>query len=119
VDQARSQVLRFGGAKYIFRGHDFCVYCIFKTNFSGNKKIWGSQKKFGGTAPECLRVYGPVVDPVQWPLGLFHLSLQPWLKPLVTTLIIAMQNKKCKKEDILTFLNVLGDFSFLMKIVDM
>jgi len=51
------------------------------------------------------------VDPVQWPVGLFHLSLPPWLKPLLTSLIIiAMQNKKCKKEDILTFLNVLGDY---------
>jgi len=48
---ARSQVLRFEGAKYIFRGHDFCFYYIFKTNVSGNKKIWGSQKKFGGAVP--------------------------------------------------------------------
>jgi len=39
----------------------------------------------------------------------FYLSLPPWLKPLVTPLIIAMSNKKCKREDILTFLNVLGD----------
>jgi len=49
-----------------------------------------------------------LVDPVQWPVGPFYLSLPPWLKPFVTPLIIFVQNKKCKKEDILTFLNVLG-----------
>jgi len=42
--------------------------------------------------------------------GPFYLSLPPRLKPLVTPVIIAMQNKKCKKEDILTILNVLGDY---------
>ena len=30
--------------------HDFCYY-IFKTNFSGNKKPWGTQKKFEGALP--------------------------------------------------------------------
>jgi len=34
----------------------------------------------------------------------------PWFKPLITVLIIAMQHKKCKKEDMLTFLNVLGEY---------
>ena len=35
---------------------------------------------------------------------------------MVTPLIIAMQNKKCTKEDILTFFNVLGEyFIFLEK----
>ena len=51
-----------------------------------------------------------VVGPVQWPVGFFNLSLLPWRKTLVTPLIIAMQNKKCKKEEILTFLNVLEDY---------
>jgi len=27
--QARSQVLKFGVAKYILGGQDFCLYCIF------------------------------------------------------------------------------------------
>jgi len=48
--------------------------------------------------------------PVQRPVGPFYLCLPPWLKPLVTPLIIAMQNKKYKKEDILTSLNVLEDY---------
>jgi len=52
--QARSQVSRFGGAQYIFRGKNPCFYCMFKSNFSGRNKILvGAQKKFGGTAPEC------------------------------------------------------------------
>jgi len=51
--QARSQVLKFGGAKYILGGQDFCFCHIFKTNFLGTRK-------FGGTAPECPpRGYGP------------------------------------------------------------
>jgi len=32
ADQARSQVLRFGGAQYIFRGAIFLFYFVFKTN---------------------------------------------------------------------------------------
>jgi len=39
--QTRSQVLRFGGAKYIFRGTKFLVLLYVKTNFSGHKKILG------------------------------------------------------------------------------
>jgi len=34
----------------------------------------------------------------------------PWIKPLVTPLIITMLNNKCKKEDMLKFLNVLGGY---------
>ena len=34
--QARSQVLRFGGAQYIFRGAIFLFYFMFKTNFFVN-----------------------------------------------------------------------------------
>jgi len=34
----------------------------------------------------------------------------PWLKPLIAPLIITMSNNKCKKEDVLTFLNVLGEY---------
>ena len=39
--QARSQVLKFGGAKYILGGHDFCFYHIFNTNFLGTSKFGG------------------------------------------------------------------------------
>jgi len=42
----------FLGANYILVGKDFCFYYMFKTSFSGRKKI-------GGTAPECPRRYGP------------------------------------------------------------
>ena len=52
AEQARSQVSRFGGAQYIFRGARFCFYYMFKIKFSGRNKIWGHKKNFGGTAPE-------------------------------------------------------------------
>jgi len=38
-NQARSQVLRFGESKYIFRGKDFCFYHMFETNSSDHNKI--------------------------------------------------------------------------------
>jgi len=61
--QARSQVLSFAGAKYIFRGQDFCFYHIFKINFLVHNTIWGAQKVFGGNCPRIpLRGYGPVMD---------------------------------------------------------
>jgi len=31
-----------------------------------------------------------LVDPVQWTVGPFYLSLPPWFKPFVTPLIIAV-----------------------------
>jgi len=49
----------------------------------------------------------------------FYLSLPPWLKPLVTQLIIAKKNKKCKKEGILAFLNVLEDYFISHENLDM
>jgi len=61
------------------------------------------------------------MGPVQWPVGTFQLSFPPWLKAVVTPLsiVMAMQNKKCKKKDSLTFLIVSENISFLMKKVDM
>jgi len=53
LELGRSQVLRFGGAKCIFRRARILFLLYFWNKFSGNKKIWGAQKKFGGTAPEC------------------------------------------------------------------
>jgi len=45
------------GQNTFLGGHDFCFYYIFKTNFSGNKKIWGVTKEIlGGTTPECSPV---------------------------------------------------------------
>jgi len=49
-----SQVLRFGG-QYIFRGHVFSSYYIFKT-VSGHNKILGAQKKLRATVPEYFPV---------------------------------------------------------------
>jgi len=46
--QAPSQVLRFGGAKYILRRLDFRLYYMFKTNFPGDNTIWGVQKYLRG-----------------------------------------------------------------------
>ena len=56
MQQTSSQVLRFEGAKYIFRGQDFCIYFMFETNFSGCNKIWGVQKFVGHYPrnPPCL-----------------------------------------------------------------
>ena len=45
------RVLRFR-RKYIFLGQDFSFYYMFKTNFSGHKKILG-HKKLGSTTPDC------------------------------------------------------------------
>jgi len=53
--QACSQVVRFAGAKYIFRDQHFCFYYMVNTNFSGHNKIWGTKKTWG-TAPECSPV---------------------------------------------------------------
>jgi len=54
----RSQVSKFGGAKYIFRGRDFCY--MFKTHISGHNTIWGNTKNIWGTlAPNAPRGYGP------------------------------------------------------------
>ena len=46
-NQACSQVLRFGGEKYIFTGKDFNIYHMFETNFSEHNKIWGHKKIWG------------------------------------------------------------------------
>jgi len=51
--QARSQVSRFGGYNIFLGGKDFYFCYMFKTNFSGRNKIWGSQKKLGG---HCTRM---------------------------------------------------------------
>ena len=63
LDQARSQVLRFGG-KNIFRGKYFYIYIyIFETIFSRNKKFW-DHKKIGGHCPRMPqpRSYGPFLN---------------------------------------------------------
>jgi len=66
-------------------------------------------QKLGGTCHPLKICPWLASGPCAVASGLFYLSLPPWLKPSVTPQIIAMQNKICKKEDILTFLNVLGD----------
>ena len=42
--QARSQVLRLGETKYIFKGARFLFLSCLKQFFSGRNKIWGPQK---------------------------------------------------------------------------
>ena len=44
--QTRSQVSRFGGAKYIFRGQDFCYYFMFR-KFLSHNKIWRHKQNWG------------------------------------------------------------------------
>jgi len=39
VLQARSQVLRFGGAKYIFRGEIFLFYCMIRNYFINFQRL--------------------------------------------------------------------------------
>jgi len=55
--QARSQVLRFGGAKYIFRGARFLFSSFF---FLGTRKFGGYKINFGGHCPRMPpHGYGP------------------------------------------------------------
>ena len=65
LHQARSQVVRFGGAKYIFRGGNIFVFIIcFNKQCSGHNIIWGAQIKFGGVLPpNAHRGYGPALHP--------------------------------------------------------
>jgi len=47
------------GHNTFLEGHDFCFYYIFKTKFSGNKKIWGDTKEiWGALPPNAPRGYG-------------------------------------------------------------
>jgi len=46
VTHTHSQVLRFGGQKYILGKQNF-VYYMFKTIFSGHNTIWMQQKYLG------------------------------------------------------------------------
>ena len=57
--QDRSQILKFAGAKYIFKGKEQCFCYMFETNLPGHNAVWGGTKIFGGTAPQCPYVYGP------------------------------------------------------------
>ena len=41
------------GKNTFFGGQGFCFYYMFKTTFSGQKKMWGGTKKLGGIVPEC------------------------------------------------------------------
>jgi len=69
VEQTRCQVLRFEGAKYIFRGKDFCICYMFKTIFLGAKNL-GVTKHLRGIVPEilpwlqawrvCCQIVGPI-----------------------------------------------------------
>ena len=55
IDCYTRPVARFWGLEgqnTFLGGHDFCFYCTFKTNFSGNNKILGSRQKFGGALPQ-------------------------------------------------------------------
>jgi len=70
LKQARGQVLRFVGAKYVLGGKDFCFYYKFKTIFSGHNKLWGSQKFWG----ECSRMSRPPVLKHTLSFGLFPVS---------------------------------------------
>ena len=60
VARARSQVLRFGGAKYIFRGERFRVCYMFKNSF-GHNKIWEAQKFLGKHWPRMDSVANAVL----------------------------------------------------------
>jgi len=55
-NQARSQVLRFGGQNAFLGRQDFCFYLMFKKSFLGTTQFGGAQKYLRGTAHECLPV---------------------------------------------------------------
>jgi len=46
-NQARNQVLRFGRETAFLWAEDFCVFHMFKTNFSEHNKIRGDKKIWG------------------------------------------------------------------------
>jgi len=60
-DQARSQVLRFWGGKYIFRGQGFWFHYMFETNFSGHNKIWGKCSPWLQACVAIKKVLKPLV----------------------------------------------------------
>jgi len=60
--QARSQVLRFGGEKYTFRGARFCFYFMLKTFFRAQYNL-GRHKIFGGVMP---------LNSLPWPRAWFY-----------------------------------------------
>jgi len=66
--QTRSQILRFGEAKYILGGKDFCQGL---KNFFW-EKIFGTTKYLGGLHPNASRGYGSA-STWSW----FFFSLQP------------------------------------------
>jgi len=71
-NQARRQVLKFRGEKYIFKEKDF-FYHMFKTNVSEHDKICGHKKDLGVASPECppcLRAWAEP-SPESLPLGTF------------------------------------------------
>jgi len=41
------------GQNTFLGGQDFSFHYMFKTNFSGHNKVWGTQKIWEDTAPEC------------------------------------------------------------------
>jgi len=49
--QARSQVLRFGGANTFLDGTIFVFIIFLKQIFLGTRNFGGAQKKFGGRCP--------------------------------------------------------------------
>jgi len=72
-NQVRSQVLRLEGGKTFLWGKDLNFYHMAETHFSEHNKIWGAQKTFGVTAPECspcLRAWAEP-SPESLPLGAF------------------------------------------------
>ena len=96
----RSQVLRFGGPKCIFRVARFFFYYMFKTNFEDTTKFAGSQKlgELSPNAPACLRAWAyPIEDDVMSTAAL-------------TIIQILLLSGKCPDSNALalTFLSVVG-----------
>ena len=80
--QSRSQVLTFGGTKYIFKGDDFCLYYMFK-QFLGEQKICEGKSKLGGYFLRMpARGYGPVAHSSKLSLETFEIL---WSKKSYTT----------------------------------
>jgi len=82
--QARSQILSFGEAKYVFTvgWQDFCLCYMFKTNFSERNKIWGVQKFYGPAQPTllphiCLSVFLLSILIQQWSSQRVFINARP------------------------------------------
>jgi len=73
------------GKNTFFGGQGFCSYYMFKTTFSGQKKMWGGTKKIGG---HCPRMPPVATGLHSWPSWVRSDRSQVACLPRVTSQIV-------------------------------